>query len=239
MAQQFYTDNMTVEQILAIDPAEMAHLNAREISRALRTVALAANKRVNRLLKYAKKTKHGYVPKPSGGKSIAVDALNWVTSDGTAPAKFGVRSAGTRNQMISQIGKIRQFMDMSTSKVTGAVKVRKAREKNVFGKTREEAAKGQSERQKQRTYKNFQQMYDFTWSSYHKYRELKHQDPHAYYEDSMRVIQMLAQAILNGTSEDEAVSQTINNMNQEYEEQQMQYNDLFGDDFTDFGNFDV
>lgn len=239
MAQQFYTDNMTVEDILVIDPAEMARLNAREISRALRTVALAANKRVNRLLKYAKKTKHGYVPKPSGGKSIAVDALNWVTSDGTAPAKFGVRSAGTRNQMIAQIGKIRQFMNMKTSTVTGAVKVRKAREKNIFGETREEASKGQSKRQKQKTYKNFQEMYGFVWSAYHKYRELQHQDPHAYYEDSMRVIQMLAQCIISGMSEDEAIRYTIRKMDEEYEEQQMKYEDLFGDDFTDFGNFDV
>ena len=82
-------------------------------------------------------------------------------------------------------------------------------------------------------------MYGFVWSAYHKYRELQHQDPHAYYEDSMRVIQMLAQCIISGMSEDEAIRYTIRKMDEEYEEQQMKYEDLFGDDFTDFGNFDV
>ena len=239
MANKFFVDGMTVEQILAMDPSEMAKLNKRDISRALRTVSLAANKRLEKLEKYAKKTRHGYVPNPKGGKSIAVDALNWVSSDGTAKAKFGVRKADNRNQMIAQIGKVRQFMNMKTSTVTGAVNVRKAREKNLFGKTREQMARGKSPVQKQRIYKNLQQMYDSIWSSYHKYRELKGQDPHAYYEDSMSVLSLLGQNVTSGLSEDEAIKNTISEMEQQYEEQQAGYEDLFGDDFTDFGNFNV
>lgn len=239
MSNKFFVDGMTVEQILAMDPAQMAKLNKRDISRALRTVSLAANKRLEKLEKYAKKTRHGYVPNPKGGKSIAVDALNWVSSDGTAKAKFGVRKADNRNQMIVQIGKVRQFMNMKTSTVTGAVNVRKAREKNLFGKTREQMARGKSPKQKQAIYKNMQQMYDSIWSSYHKYRELKGQDPHAYYEDSMSVLSLLGQNVTSGLSEDEAVKNTIREMEQQYEEQQASYEDLFGDDFTDFGNFNV
>ena len=239
MANKFFVDGMTVEQILAMDPSEMAKLNKRDISRALRTVSLAANKRLEKLEKYAMLTRHGYVPNPKGGKSIAVDALNWVSSDGTAKAKFGVRKADNRNQMIAQIGKVRQFMNMKTSTVTGAVNVRKAREKNLFGKTREQMARGKSPVQKQRIYKNLQQMYDSIWSSYHKYRELKGQDPHAYYEDSMSVLSLLGQNVTSGLSEDEAIKNTISEMEQQYEEQQANYEDLFGDDFTDFGNFNV
>lgn len=239
MSKPFYVDGLTVEQILNMDPAEMAKLNKREISRALRTVSLAANKRIEKLEKYAKKTRHGYIPNPKGGKSIAVDALNWVSSDATAKAKFGVRRADSRNQMIAQIGKVRQFMNMKTSTVTGAVNVRKAREKNLFGKTREQMARGKSERQKQAIYKNLQQMYNTIWSAYHKYRELKGQDPHAYYEDSMSVISMLGQNVTSGVSEDEAVANAVREMEVQYEEQQAEYNDLFGDDFTDFGNFNV
>ena len=239
MAKPFYVDGLTVEQILNMDPAEMAKLNKREISRALRTVSLAANKRIEKLEKYAKKTKHGYIPNPKGGKSIAVDALNWVSSDATAKAKFGVRRADNRNQMISQIGKVRQFMNMKTSTVTGAVNVRKAREKNLFGKTREQMSRGKTEKQKQAIYKNLQQMYNTIWSAYHKYRELKGQDPHAYYEDSMSVISMLGQNVTSGVSEDEAVANAVREMEVQYEEQQAEYNDLFGDDFTDFGNFNV
>ena len=239
MSNPFYVDGLTVEQILNMDPAEMAKLNKREISRALRTVSLAANKRIEKLEKYAKKTKHGFIPNPKGGKSIAVDALNWVSSDATAKAKFGVRRADNRNQMISQIGKVRQFMNMKTSTVTGAVNVRKAREKNLFGKTREQMARGKSERQKQAIYKNMQQMYNTIWGAYHKYRELKGQDPHAYYEDSMQVLSLLGQAITSGMSDEEAVQMAVREMETQYEEQQAEYNDLFGDDFTDFGNFNV
>ena len=237
MANKFFVDGMTVEQILSMDPAQMAKLNKRDISRALRTVSLAANKRLEKLEKYAKKTRHGYVPNPKGGKSIAVDAINWVTSDGTAKARFGVRKEDNRNQMIAQIGRVRQFMAMKTSTVTGAVNVRKARERNLFGKTREQMARGKSEKQKQAIYKNMQQMYDTIWSSYHKYRELKGQDPHAYYEDSMQVLSLLGQKITSGLPEDEAIVQVINEMSTQYEEQQMEYNDLFGDDFREFGKF--
>lgn len=239
MANKFFVDGMTVEQILSMDPAQMAKLDKRDISRALRTVSLAANKRIQKLEQYAKRTKHGYEPNPKGGKSIAVDALNWVSSDGQVKAKFGVRKSANRNQMIAQIGKVRQFMNMKTSTVTGAVNVRKAREKNIFGKTREQMARGKSQSQKQRIYKNLQQMYNTIWSAYHKYRELKGQDPHAYYEDSMSVISLLGQNVTSGISEDEAVKNTITDMEAQYEEQQKSYEDLFGDDFTDFGNFNV
>lgn len=237
MAKKFFVDGLTVEQILAMDPAQMAKLDKRDISRALRTVSLAANKRIEKLEKYAKKTRHGYVPNPKGGKSIAVDALNWVSSDGAAKAKFGVKRSETRNQMIAQIGRVRQFMNMKTSTITGAVNVRKTREKNLFGRTREQMARGKSERQKQAIYKNMQQMYDTIWSAYHKYRELKGQDPHAYYEDSMQVLSLLGQNITSGISEDEAIVNTLNEMSTKYEEQQMEYNDLFGDDFGEFGKF--
>lgn len=239
MSNKFFVDNMTVDQILSMDPSQMAKLNKRDISRALRTVSLAANKRMQKLEQYAKKTKHGYIPNPKGGKSIAVDALNWVSSDGTTKPKFGVRLADNRNQMIAQIGRVRQFMNMKTSTVTGAVNVRKAREKNLFGKTREQMARGKSPKQKQAIYKNMQQMYDTIWSAYHKYRELKGQDPHAYYEDSMAVLSLLGQNITSGLSEDEAVRNTIREMEEQYEEQQHEFEDLIGDDFTDFGNFNV
>lgn len=239
MAKKFYVDGLTVDQILNMDPAEMAKLNKRDISRALRTVALAANKRIEKLEKYAKKTKHGYVPNPKGGKSISTDALNWVSSDGAGKARFGVRKASSRNEMIAQIGRVRQFMNMKTSTVTGAVNLRKSREKNVFGKTREQAARGKSAKQKQAIYKNFQQMYNTVWSSYHKYRELKAQDPHAYYEDSMSVLSLLGQRITSGMSEDQAIQFTIKDMTEQYEQEQEEYNELFGDDFTDFGNFNV
>lgn len=237
MAKKFYVDNMTVEQILSMDPAEMAKLNKRDISRALRTVALAANKRIEKLEKYAKKTKHGYEAKPTAKKFISTDALNWVTSDGKGKAKFGVRRSDNRNQMIAQIGRVRQFMAMKTSTVTGAVNVRKAREKTLFGKTTEQATRGKSKSQKANIKKERLEMSKNIWSSYHKFRELKGQDPHAYYEGSDMVIQLLGQAITYGKSDEEALQETLTYMTERYEEEQKSFEDLFGDDFGEFGKF--
>lgn len=238
MAKKFYVDGLTVADILNMNPSEMAKLNERDISRALRTVALAANKRIAKLEQYAKKTKLGYEPKTNAPRSIAVDALNWVTSNGTKKTKFGVKQASSRNQMLKQIGEIRQFMAMKSSTVTGSVSLRKVRERNVFGKTREEATKGiKGKRAKQIAYKNFQQMYNTVWSAYHKYRELKSQDPHAYYEDSSGVIFMLGQLITSGKPEAVALQETINNMTQQYEQKQAEYNDLFDEESDDLGIF--
>ena len=138
MADSFFTDNMTVNDILNMDYQTLQGLNQRDVSRALRTVSLAANKRMNRLLKQARKTKEGYVPKKSAAYNIAVDALNAVTNDGKKKIKWGVKKASSRNEMLQQIGEIRKFMNMKTSTVKGAVKVRKEREKRLFGKTREQ-----------------------------------------------------------------------------------------------------
>lgn len=239
MAKKFYVDGLTVDQILNMDPAQMAKLDKRDISRALRTVALAANKRIEKLEKYAKKTNTGYVAKTNAKKFISTDALNWVSSDGKRKARFGVKKSDNRNQMIAQIGRVRQFMAMKTSTVTGAVNVRKSREKSLFGKTTEQATRGKSKTQKAKIKKERLEMSKNIWSSYHKFRELKGQDPHAYYEGSDMVIQLLGQAITSGKSDEEALQNTLKYMTERYEEEQKSFEDLFGDDFTDFGNFNV
>ena len=237
MAKKFYVEGMTVEQILNMDPAQMAKLDKRDISRALRTVALAANKRIERLLPYAKKTKTGYEARTNAKKFIAVDALNWVSSDGNAPAKFGVKASGSRNQMIAQIGRIRQFMGMQTSTVSGAVRIRRTREKTLFGKTSEQAIRGKSKRAASQIKSTFKERYNQIWSSYHKFRELQGQDPHAYYADSDLVLNSLGKNIMTGMSEDEALSNTINEMNEAYETMEKSFEDTLGEDWTNFGTF--
>ena len=136
----FYVENMTVKEILNITPETLATLDKRDISRALRTVSLAANKRLNRLKNVSKKTKDGYIPK-AGKVVIATDALNYITKDGSKRTKFGVKQSSTRNQMIKQINDIKKFMDMKTSTISGAIDVRRAREKRLFGETSEQSAK--------------------------------------------------------------------------------------------------
>lgn len=166
--EPFLVDGLTVDQILKLDAETLNKMSSREMSRALRTAALAANKRINNLLKYAVKRKSGEYDKKTGkplyhyqekktGKAIATDALNYITDDGRLPAKFGVGDKN-RNQMYKELARIRDFMKLQTSTVRGAEAVRKRREERILGKSREayanEALKSYKRDYKKRTGKN-------------------------------------------------------------------------------------
>ena len=234
MAKGFYTDNMTVSQILSMSNEELSKLNKREVSRALRTVALAANKRVTRLKANAKNTKEGYVQKQSAKKNIAMDALNAVTSDGKKNVKFGVRQSATRNKMIEQIGDIRRFMNMKTSTVTGAVQVRKNREKQLFGKTLEQAQRGRSKKQKAIIARKYREKTSQAYSAFRKY--LEHEgipnSPYIKFAGSDTVLDLIGKSIINGSSEDEALEAALDYAEAQYEQEQEEFEALIDtDDF--------
>lgn len=166
--KSFSVDGLTVDQILKLDAETLNKMSEREMSRALRTASLAANKRINNLLKYAVKRKTGEYDKKTGkplyqyqekktGKAIATDALNYITEDGRLPAKFGVGDKN-RNQMYKELARIRDFMKLQTSTVRGAEAVRKRREERILGKSREayanEQIKAYKRDYKKRTGKN-------------------------------------------------------------------------------------
>ena len=228
--QPFFTEGMTVKEILNISPDQLMKLNKRDISRALRTVSLAANKRIDKLRKYATKTKDGYIPKKTGKHQISTKALNWVTQDGHKRTKFGVKKAETRNQMLHQISQIKQFMSMKSSTVKGAVEVRKNMERLAFGKTREEAArrkKGRSRAQIMAQYENFAST---VWSAFRKFLELKGRDPHSYMSGSDAIIESVGQAVLSGKKEEEVIQGALDQFKSQYEEEQAEFNDIFNDD---------
>lgn len=125
-------NNYTIEQILSMGDNDLNKTNQRQMSHMLRTVSLAANKRIVRLEK--NETKGG----------IATDALNAVQDNG---GRFYVGNK-TRNEMLSELARAREFMNMKTSTVTGATDVRKNRERMIYGKTREEIAKEQKNKKK-------------------------------------------------------------------------------------------
>lgn len=234
MAKGFYTDNMTVSQILSMSNEELSKLNKREVSRALRTVALAANKRVTRLKANAKKTKEGYVQKQSAKKNIAMDALNAVTSDGKKNVKFGVRQSATRNKMIEQIGDIRRFMNMKTSTVTGAVQVRKNREKQLFGKTLEQAQRGRSKKQKAIIARKYREKTSQAYSAFRKYLEYEGipNSPYIKFAGSDTVLDLIGKSIINGSSEDEALEAALEYAEAQYEQEQEEFEAIIDtDDF--------
>lgn len=225
MADGFKTDNMTVNEILNLDYETLHSFDTRDISRALRTVSLAANKRINRLLKQSKKTKEGYVPKKSASYNIATDALNAITDDGKKKVKFGVKSAKTRNEMIKQINDIRKFMNMKTSTVSGAVKVRKEREKRLFGKTREQAGKGLTVKQKAELAKQYSAAASNAYSVFRKF--LEHEgipnSPYQNFAGSETILNLIGNAVSNGESDDSALNEAIATYNNAYVQQQEEW----------------
>lgn len=239
----FKVSGMTVSDILNINPRSLAHWNERELSRALRTVSLAANKRINRLKQYAKSTKEGYVAKGSGAK-IAVDALNWATRDGKRKKPFGVgsvdkRLTGDRREqaMRDQIRDIRRFMKMQSSTVTGASQLRRTREKTLFGKTAAQAGRGKSAAEKAAINKAYTAMYDKVWRYYYEYMELNSMDPHALWAGSEQVLEMIGHGISDGRSEEEIITEALDRMTQEYIKTQQENQKTFGDDWDNFGSF--
>lgn len=222
---------MTVNDILNMDYQTLHSLDKRDISRALRTVSLAANKRINRLLNQTKKTKEGYVPKKSAAYNIAVDSLNAITNDGKKKVKWGVKSAKSRNEMIQQINEIRRFMNMKTSTVKGAVNVRKERERRLFGKTREQAGKGLTVKQKAEIAKQYTSFASSAYAAFRKF--LEHEgipnNPYQNFGGSDTVLNIIGNVIESGGSEDEALQAAIEAHNNEYIKTEDEWNEATGD----------
>lgn len=232
MANSFYVDNMTVNEILNLSNEVISKMNTRDISRTLRTVSLAANKRVNRLLSQTKKTKDGYVLKKSAQYNIAVDAINAVTKDGKQKVKFGVKYANTRNEMIEQLGDIRKFMSMKTSTIQGAKNVRREREQRLFGTTTEKATRGKTKKEKKTITKKFADKVSEAYATFRKF--LEHEglpnSPYMRFTGSESILNMIGSKIINGEDEEEALTAAINLMTKQYEEEQETWNQITSSD---------
>lgn len=218
MADGFYTDGMTVAEILALGDDILSKMSKRDLSRALRTVSLAANKRIDRLEKQAVKRKGGYVERKSG-KGISTAALNAVTNDGKTTGKFKVGNK-SRNQMYSEFARAREFMGMKSSTVKGAVAVRKGMEERAFGKTREEAAKGKTKKQQKAITKTFQDKVKEVYSEFRKFLEEENVDK----GDTGRILAIIGKKIIgdNGTG-DEAREAARQSLTEAYETKQQEH----------------
>lgn len=218
MADGFYTDGMTVAEILALGDDILSKMSKRDLSRALRTVSLAANKRIDRLEKQAVKRKGGYVERKSG-KGISTAALNAVTNDGKTTGKFKVGNK-SRNQMYSEFARAREFMAMKSSTVKGAVAVRKGMEERAFGKTREEAAKGKTKKQQEAITMIFQDKVKEVYSEFRKFLEEENVDK----GDTGRILTIIGKKIIgdDGTG-DEAREAARQSLTAAYETKQQKH----------------
>lgn len=133
----FYTEGMTVEQIVNLGDDVINKMNTRDLSRALRTVSLAANKRIKRLLKHAEvqTNEYGdvrYIEK--GNKGIDFEALYH-----TEGVLFGLgRGKHKRGDIYKEFARARNFINAPSTTISGAIELRKKRERQILGGTREE-----------------------------------------------------------------------------------------------------
>lgn len=214
MAKGFYVDGMTVEQILNLSDDVLSKLNQRDMSRAVRTVALASNKRIDRLLRNAK---IGNVVTDDGGNlhksrkyinrassDIALDALNYISKDATKDPHFSAKGK-SRNELYHELKEMQAFMNMKTSTIQGARNVRKMREERLYGKSSDEMIKEQikainserrakgekplNKRSKKLVEKavkaNIQEKSITAWSAYRKYLESLGLNPHSRIPDAL------------------------------------------------------
>ena len=238
-SKPFYTDNMTVSEILDLGDDILSTLSQRDLSRALRTVALAANKRMNRLLKYSYK-RHGQYIEKLDSPGIDLHALNK-----TKGKKFSVGNKN-RNQIYQELASARDFMGQKTSTVAGAKEVRKAREIAMFGKTREQMTRGMNKKEKREFVKNLKDVMNDTYKTYDQFEE-EYQNIGMYdKEEGRRRFRDMGTRILSGEDPDEVRKSIEAQATQEYEQKMEEesgnepafWQELLDDTDNDKGNWE-
>lgn len=220
MAKPFYTDNMTVDEILSLGDDVLNKMDRRDLSRALRTVSLAANKRIQRLLNKAEvivdKKTGDITYKEKGNQGISFDALYF-----TKGKKFSAAKTKDRNEIYKEFAKVRRFMNAGSTTISGAIELRKKRERAVFGKTHEELTKGMSKLDKAAAVENLNELIGDVYKEFHKFKE-EYQIQGGYTKEwGKRVIKMLARRMRDkGMSGEEARMSVAQYYDKKYEVEQ-------------------
>jgi hypothetical protein len=224
-SKPFFVEGMTVDQILNLDYQTLNKLDSRELSRALRTASLAANKRLTRLRKQAVFDKEkGYLPKGGAG-AIAPYALNEVTQYGRKKFKWGVKKTkGNRNKMLQQLKEIRNFWNMTTSTTKGAAEVRRKSEERLFGKTREQAAKGKKGKKREAIYAAYEDRMKKAYEAYRKFLEYQKVNKWSSYEGSATLLELIGNIIEGDGSIDDALEAAIKEDERLYQQRQDEFN---------------
>ena len=207
--EPFKTNNMTVDEIINLGDDVLRTFDTRDLSRALRTVSLAANKRINRLLKHAivEYDEMGDVTyTEKGNKGIDFEALYSNTDKTGKLKKFGVgRGKVDRDTIYKEFARVRRFMKAGSTTIPGAIALRKARERALFGKTSEEMFSGVSAAERELGISGVKEVMKEVYSQFHKFKEEYDMQGGYTTEKGKRVLKMLTRRIYDkGMDPDEA-----------------------------------
>ena len=215
----FYTDNMTVDQILDLGDEILSSLNEREMSRALRTVSLAANKRIKRLMKYAKKRCGKYVEKVNS-PGLDLTALNQLQGGLFSVGKGILKK--NRNEMYKELVRARNFMRSKTSTIKGAIELRKKKERALFGQTREEITAGMTPKEKKEKIKEINELMPEIYEEYQDFLSEYAMQGGYTKEKGTMVLQDIGRDMLEGIPADAAKTNAEIQADQRYEQGETQ-----------------
>lgn len=217
--QPFMVEGMTVEQIINLGDDVISKMNTRDISRALRTVALAANKRINRLLKKAEVSTNemGDVTYTDiSGQGLDFEALY-----ATGGKKFGLgRGKHQRSEIYKEFAKVRNFLNAKSTTISGAIELRKKREKQLFGYTREELYANVDPAEAALIENEMKDMMKDIYSEFHRWKE-EYQIEGGYNKElGKRVLKMFGRRTMKGMSAEDARADIEEYYDKKYEIQE-------------------
>lgn len=215
--QPFKVEGMTVAEIINLGDDELNRMNARDLSRALRTVALAANKRIKRLEKKAEKRENEFGDTQYidiSGQGIDFEALYAVGGK-----RFGLgKGKHDRGDIYKEFARVRNFMNAKSTTISGAIELRKKRERQVFGKTSEEMFEGVSAAERDLMQSNMKDIMSDIYSEYHRWREEYAIEGGYTKEKGRRVLKMFGRRVMDkGMSPEEARQDISEYYDLEYE----------------------
>ena len=214
-SKPFYVDGLTVQEILNLGDDILSRLDTRELSRALRTVSLAANKRIKRLEQYAyKRGKKAKYKEKKNSPGIDLSALNSLEGP-----RFSVGKKN-RNEIYQELARARRFMNAKTSTVKGAKQVRQDRERALFGKTREEMTKGMNKKEKAAKIKEINDLMPDVYEAYEDFQDDYAMKGGYNKESGSMVLQDIGRSMLNGQTPEEAIQTAAQNDTARYEGEQ-------------------
>ena len=214
-SRPFKTTGMTVSQIANLAPSVINSYDQRELSRAVRTLALAANKRVNRLKNYARKKKEGgkFVEKAN---SPGLDFSALYQQHG----KFGVGKKSTVDELRKEYRRIANFINAPSTTIKGAVALRKKKEMALFGSTREDEMKGLSKKEKSAFIRNRNELMSDIYHAFGYWKERYELEGSYTTKKGYDALREIGERMRNGMDADEAINEVMSLMDAEYEARQ-------------------
>ena len=216
----FKVEGMTVSDILSLGDDTISKMDARDLSRALRTVSLAANKRMKRMLKKAEVSvnEHGDVSyKDISGQGIDFEALY-----ATDAKRFGLgKGKHKRSDIYKEFARVRGFMNAKSSTISGAIELRKKRERQLFGQTREEMFEGVAPAEREMIEADMKDIMTDIYAEYHRWREEYAIEGGYTKEKGRRVLRMFGRRVMNkGLSPEDARAEIEDYYDQKYEREE-------------------